>query len=88
MEKGKGVPTKSPVRSPVQSPTLHRAAGVPTDELLRALMAAVGNLTLSVAQTKAQQAHTDQHMHAVSDFLARKTPEGGSRPEFYGEPAR
>jgi hypothetical protein len=45
-------------------------------------------LTLSVAQTKAQQAHTDQHMHAVSDFLARKTPEGGSHPEFHGEPAR
>ena len=79
MEKGNGVPTKSPVRSPVQSPTLHRAAGVPTDELLRALMAAVGNLTLSVAQTKARQAHTDQHMHAVSDFLAR---EGGAALNF------
>ena len=81
MEGGECVRMNSPVPSPVHSPTLHRAA-------LRALMATVGDLTISVAQSNVQQAQNNQHMHAVSDFLALKTLEGGMRHEFHGEPAR
>ena len=57
-------------------------------ELLRALVATVGDLSISVAQTNAQQAQTTKHVHSVVDFLARKSSEGGRRPEFHGEPAR
>ena len=91
MDEGEGVPMHTPVHSPahspIHSPTLQRAANVPTAELMRALMATVADLTLSVAQTNAQQAQTTLNMHAVSDFLAQPR-EGGRRPEFHGEPAR
>ena len=80
-------PIHSPAHSPIHSPTLQRAANVPTAELLRALMATVADLTLSVAQSNAQQEQTTLHMHAVSDFLAQPL-EGRRRPEFHGEPAR
>ena len=80
-------PIHSPAHSPIHSPTLQRAANVSTAELNRALMATVADLTVSVAQTDAQQAQTTLHMHAVSDFLAQPH-EGGRRPEFHGEPAR
>ena len=60
MDEGEGVPMHTPIHSPahspIHSPTLQRAANVPTAELLRALMATVADLTLSVAQTKVQQA--------------------------------
>ena len=91
MDEGEGVPMHTPIHSPahspIHSPTLQRAANVPTAELLRALMATVGDLALSVAHTDAQQAQTTLHMHAVSNFLAQPR-EGGRRPEFHGEPAR
>ena len=62
MDEEEGVPMHTPVRSPahspIHSPTLQRAANVPTAELLRALMATVADLTLSVAQSNAQQAQT------------------------------
>ena len=78
-----------PVRSPVHSPTLHRAAQVSTEELLRALMATVGDLSTTVAQTNAQQAITTDHMHAVAEYLAHRPHDGwGRRQEFRGEPAR
>ena len=79
-------PMHSPAHSPIHSPTLQWAANVPTTEMLRALMATVADMTLSVAQTNAQQAQTTLHMHAVSDFLAQPR-EGGPLPEFHGEPA-
>ena len=91
MDEGEGVPMHTPMHSPehspIHSPTLQRPANVQTAELLRALMATVADLTLSVAQTNAQQAQTTLHMHAVSDCLAQPR-EGGRRPEFHGEPAR
>ena len=91
MDEGEGLPMHTPIHSPAHSPThsptLQRAANVPTAELMRALMATVADLTVSVAQTNAQQAQTSLHMHAASDFLAQSR-EGGRRPEFYGEPAR
>ena len=77
MEDGEGVP----MHSPVHSPTLQRAAGVPTADLLRALMTTVWDLSVSVAQPT-------QHLHAVADLLTRRGPEGGRRPEFHGDPAR
>ena len=49
------------------SPTLQRA-----EELLRALMATVGDLSVLVGQTNAMQAKNTQNMHAVADFLANK----------------
>ena len=61
-------PMPSPENRPIHSPTLQRAANVPTAELLRALRATVADLTVSVAQTIAQQAQITLHMHAVSDF--------------------
>ena len=74
MDEGEGVPMHTPIHSPahspIHSPTMQLAANVPTAELLRALMATVADLTLSVAQTDAQQAQTTLHMHAVSDFWA------------------
>ena len=45
MADGEGVP----LQSLVHSPTLQRAAGVPTAELLRALMTTVGDLSVAVA---------------------------------------
>ena len=63
----------STANSLIHSPTLQRAENVTTAELLRALMATVADLTLSVAQASAQQAQTTLHMHAVSDFLAQTT---------------
>ena len=73
MEECEGVPLHTPIHSPahspIHSPTLQRAETVPAAELLRALMATVGDLALSVAQHNAQQAQTTLHMHAVSDFL-------------------
>ena len=73
MDEGEGVPMHTPVHSPahspIHSPTLQRAANVPTAELMRALMATVADLTLSVVQINAQQAQTTLHMPAVSDFL-------------------
>ena len=91
MDEGEGVPMHTPIHcpahSPIHSPTLQRAANVPTADLLRVLMASVADLTLSVAQTNAQQAQTTLHMHAVSEFLAQPR-EGWRRPEFHGEPAR
>ena len=80
-------PIHSPAHSPIHSPTLQRAVNVPTAELLRALMATVADLTLSVAQTNAQQAQTTLHMQAVWDFLAQPM-EKRRRPEFHGDPAR
>ena len=77
MEDGGGIPMHSPARSP----TLQRAVRVPTADSL-------GDLTLSVVQTKAQHAQTTQHMHAMADFLAGETLEGGRPPEYHGEPAR
>ena len=75
MEECEGVPMHTPIHSPahspIHSPTLQRAANVPTADLLRALMATVADLTLSVAQTNAQHAKTTLHMPAVSDFLAQ-----------------
>ena len=74
-------PIHSPAHSPIHSPTLQRAAIVPTAELLRALMATVADLTVSVAQTNAQQAQTTLHMHAVSGFLAQPR-ESGAAPRI------
>ena len=75
MDEGEGVPMHTPMHSPAHdtthSPTLQRAANVTTAELMRALMATVGDLAISVAHTNAQQAQTTLHMHAVSDFLAQ-----------------
>ena len=85
IDEGEGVPLHmpihSPAHSPIHSPTLQLAANVPTAELLRALMATVGDLALSVAHTNAQQAQTTLHMHAVSDFLAQPR-EGGRAQNF------
>ena len=90
MDEGEGVPMHTPIHSPghspIHSPILRLAVNVPTAELMRALMATVADLTVSVAQTNAQQAQTTLHMHAVSDFLAQSR-EGGRCPEFHGEPA-
>ena len=73
MDEGEGVPMHTPIHCPahsqIHSPTLQRVAKVPTAELMRALMATVADLTVSVAQTNAQQAQTTLHMHAVSDFF-------------------
>ena len=81
MDEGEGVPMHTPIHSqahsPIHSHTLQRAANVPTAELVRALMATVGDLALSVAQTNAQQAQTTLHMHGVSDFLAQPREGGG-----------
>ena len=81
MDEGEGIhmhtPVHSPAHGPIHSPTLQRAASVQTAEFLRALMATVGDLALSVAQTNAQQAQTTLHMHAVSDFLAQPREWGG-----------
>ena len=77
-----------PVRSPVHSPTLRRAANTSTDDLLRALVATVWDLSTAVADTNAQQAQTTQHVHAVAQYLAARPQEGERRPEFHGEPAR
>ena len=75
MEEGEGVPMHTPIHSPahspVHSPTLQRVANVPTAELLRALMATLGDLAFSVAQTNAHQAQTTLHMQAVPDYLAQ-----------------
>ena len=46
------------LQSPVHSPTLQRAAGVPTAELLRDLVTTVGDLSDAVAQSNVQQAQT------------------------------
>ena len=91
MDEGEGVPMHitpihSPAHGPIHCPTLQSAENVPTAKLSLALMATVADLTISVAQTNAQQAQTTLHMHAVSDFLARPR-HGGRRPEFHGEPA-
>ena len=86
MDEGEGVPMHTPIHStahsPIQNPTLQREANVPTAELLRALMATVVDLALSVAQTNAQQAQTSLHMHAVSDFWAQPREGGGSVQNF------
>ena len=70
------------------SPTIQRAVNVPPKELLRALMATVGDLSTAVAQTNAQQAQTTQHMQALSDFLAIRPHGVWMCHEFHGEPAR
>ena len=46
-------------------------------ELLRALVATVGDLSVAVTQTNAQHAQTTQNMVAVADFLARSHEAGG-----------
>ena len=66
----------------MHSPTLHRAVNVPTSELLRALMATVGDLSTAVAQTNAQQAQTTQHMQALSYFLVIRPHDGGGALSF------
>ena len=78
MEDGGG----SRVQSTVHTPTMQRAANVPTWELLRALMATVGDLSTAVAQKKAQQAQTTQHMQAVADVLAIRPHDGGGVLSF------
>ena len=67
-----------PLQSPVHRPTLQRGAGVPTAELLRALMATTGDSSVAVAKSNVQQAQTTQHLHAVADYLTRRGPEGGA----------
>ena len=78
MVDGEGVPQQSPVHSP----TLTRAAGVLTAELLRALMTTVVDLSVAVAQSNVQQAQTTQHLHAVADFLTRRSPKVGGDLNF------
>ena len=75
-------PIHSPAHSPIHSPTLQRAANVPTAELMRALMATVADLTLSVAHTNAQQAQTTLPMRAVSDFFWRNHVTDGGAQNF------
>ena len=70
-----------PVRSPVHSPTLRLEANTSTDDLLRALMSTVGDLSTAVADTNAQQAQTTQHVHAVAQYLAAQPQEGGEAAE-------
>ena len=65
------------MQSPVLSPALQRAANVSTGELLRALMATVGDLSTSVAQANAQMAQTTQHMQAVAELWAHIPYDGG-----------
>ena len=81
MDEGEGVPMHtsihSPAHSPIHSPTMQRAANVTTADLMQALMAMVADLTLSVAQTNAQQAQTTLHMHAVSDFWRNHWKQNG-----------
>ena len=85
MEEGDGIP----VESPDYSQTLQRVTNLSTGELLMALMATVGDLSTTVAQTNAQQAITTDHMHAVAEYLAHRHHDGwGSRPEFRGETTR
>ena len=64
MANGGGIP----LQSPVHGRTLQRTANVSTGEILRALIAMVGDLPNSVAHANAQQAQTTQHMHAVAEF--------------------
>ena len=77
MNEGEGVHMHTPIHITIHSPTLQRAANVPTAELLPVLMATVGDLALSVAQTNAQQAQTTLHMHAVSEFWSNHVKVGG-----------
>ena len=84
MDEGEGVPVHTPTHSPahsqIHSPTLQKAANVPTAEQMRALMATVADLTLSVAQTNAQQAqnHTT-HARGVGFFWRNHVMEDGAQ---------
>ena len=66
------------------SPTLLRAANVPTEEVMRALMTTVGDLTVSISSASAQQQHTNEAVAHIVDMLAQRQWSAARRPDFCG----
>ena len=66
------------------SPTLHRAANVPTDEILRVLLTTVGDLTVYISSNSAQQQHTNEAVARIVDILAQRQWAAARRHEFRG----
>ena len=69
------------------SPTLLRAANVQTEDILRVLMANVGDLTVSISTNSALQQHTNEAVARIVDILAQRQGAAARRPDFRGEPA-
>ena len=64
--------------------TLQRADNLPTDKILRILMATVGDLTVSIASNSTQQQHTNEAVARIVDILAQRQGAAARRPEFRG----